>query len=77
MRQYNKAIKETKEIQNIICNRCGRVIPVVGGVPQEDVLEVTKRWGYFSNKDNQEDKFDLCEACYDEIVGEFRIKIEN
>lgn len=50
MRQYHTTVKETKEIDKIICNRCGRSIPVIQGVPREDVLEVSKRWGYFSEK---------------------------
>ncbi len=53
MRQYHTTVKETKEIDKIICNRCGRSIPVIQGVPREDVLEVSKRWGYFSEKDNR------------------------
>ncbi|MCI5867984.1 MAG: hypothetical protein MR224_00500 [Dorea sp.] len=77
MRQYNTTIKETKEIEQITCNKCGRVIQVAGGVPMEDVLEVEKRWGYHSKKDNQVDRFDLCEDCYDELVSSFRIKIEE
>lgn len=77
MRQYKEQVKETREIEKIICNKCGREIQVLGGVPQEDVLEVTKRWGYFSDKDNQVDRFDLCEECYDELVRSFKIQIEN
>ena len=77
MRQYNTEFRETKEIGKIICNKCGREIPVVKGVPQEDVLEVEKRWGYFSRKDNRIDHFDLCEKCYDEFVKGFQIKIGN
>ena len=41
MRQYHTTAKETKEIDKIICNRCGRSIPVIQGVPREDVLEVS------------------------------------
>ena len=75
MRQYKIAEKETKEIAKIVCNKCGREIAVLGGVPQEDVLKVEKRWGYFSSKDNQVDCFDLCESCYDEFVESFQIKM--
>lgn len=53
------------------------MIPVIEGVPQEDVLSVDKRWGYFSDKDNRMDHFDLCEACYDELTGSFKIKLEE
>ena len=50
---------------------------MTGGIPQEDVLEVEKRWGYHSGKDNQVDCFDLCEDCYDELVDSFLIKLEK
>lgn len=77
MRQYITSLKETKEIEKIICNKCGKEIPVLKGVPQQDVLQVEKRWGYFSEKDNRVDQFDLCEECYDEFVKGFRIKMRN
>ncbi len=77
MRQYSTILKETKEIEKIICNKCGKEIPVKKGVPQEDFLEVEKRWGYFSEKDNRVDRFDLCEECYDEFVKGFQIQIRN
>lgn len=75
MRQYETKIKETKEINKIICNKCGREIPVNKGVPREDFLEVEKHWGYFSEKDGRIDRFDLCEDCYDAFVKSFQIKI--
>lgn len=77
MRQYSTVLEEKNEIQKIICNKCGKEIPVRRGVPREDVLEVEKRWGYPSEKDNQVDRFDLCEACYDELVAGFRIRPDH
>ena len=74
MRNYT--VKETKELTKIICNRCRKEIPVSNGIPAEDVLSVEKRWNYFSNKDNEEHAFDLCEKCYDELVSGFQIPIE-
>jgi Fe2+ or Zn2+ uptake regulation protein len=73
MRQYK--LKETKEINKIFCNKCGKEIAMNHGRLEEDVLSVDKRWGYFSNKDNQVDSFDLCEKCYDEFVATFTIPI--
>ncbi len=73
MRQYR--IKETKEVDKIFCNKCGREIAMKGNRLEEDILEVEKRWGYFSKKDNQVDSFDLCEQCYDEFVAAFTIPI--
>lgn len=68
MRQYKK--EETEVVEKYICNRCGKEMM------QEDVLSVEKRWGYFSNKDNEVHRFELCEQCYDEIVSSFQIPIE-
>ena len=77
MRQFRTELERTEKIEKIICNKCGKEILVRGGVPQEDVLEVRKRWGYHSRKDNQVDCFDLCEDCYDELIMSFRIKMEE
>lgn len=68
MRQYKK--EETEVVEKYICNRCGREMI------REDVLSVEKRWGYFSDKDNEVHRFDLCEQCYDEIISSFQIPIE-
>lgn len=73
MRQYK--MQETKEVAKIICNRCGKEIIVKNGMSEEEVLSVHKRWGYFSNKDNEVHEFDLCEQCYDRIVSEFSVPI--
>ncbi|MEJ8788868.1 hypothetical protein [Dorea sp. ICN-14282] len=77
MRQYHRIVKETQELYTIVCNCCGKRIPVIEGVPAEDVLEVEKRWGYASGKDNQVHRFELCEDCYDEMVRCFRVKPEG
>ena len=58
MRQFKEQTRKVKEVTSIVCNKCGRVIPVVEGVPQEDVLTVDKRWGYFSEKITER-SFDL------------------
>ena len=77
MRQFRTELERTEKIEKIICNKCGKEILVRGGVPQEDVLEVRKRWGYHSRKYNQVDCFDHCEDCYDELIRSFRIKMEE
>ena len=77
MRQFRTELEEKNKVEKIICNKCGKEIWVRGGIPQVDVLEDEKRWGYHSRKDNQVDRFDLCEDCYDELVESFQIKIEN
>ena len=63
--------KKTK----ISCNKCGKTMKYVEGVLKEDFFEATKEWGYFSTKDLEMHKFNLCEKCYDKLVEEFVIPI--
>ncbi|HIX64229.1 MAG TPA: hypothetical protein H9852_07350 [Candidatus Mediterraneibacter colneyensis] len=74
MRQYE--MKKTKEINKIICNQCGKEIPVTDGIPREGVFSADCEWGYFSEKDGEKHSFDLCEACYDKLVSSFRFPVE-
>ena len=55
------------------CNCCGKEIKETQGILKEDVLEVSKEWGYFSNKDTQKHYFVICEACYDTWIAGFKI----
>lgn len=71
MRRYQ--VKETKEVKTIICNQCGKEIPVTNGCPKEGVFSVDYAWGYFSTKDGEKHHFDLCEDCYDRLLGSFRL----
>ena len=71
MRQYQ--LKETKEINKIICNQCGKEINVVDGTPREGVFSVDYTWGYFSDKDGEKHSFDLCESCYDKLLSSFQL----
>lgn len=64
-----------KKKMKISCNKCGKKVKYVEGFLKEDFFEATKEWGYFSNKDLQTHKFNLCEKCYDELVKEFVIPV--
>lgn len=75
MRQFE--LQERKEISKIICNKCGKEINIKQGIPEEDVFSAEKRWGYFSNKDNEVHHIDLCEACYDEWISTFLIPVDH
>ena len=61
------------------CNCCGKEIKIEQGIQKEDVLEVVKDWGYFSEKDAERHKFIICEDCYDKWISGFRIppKVEE
>ena len=47
------------------------------GMYYQDALSVEKRWGYFSEKDNEVHAFDICESCYDEWTSTFLIPVET
>ncbi len=78
MRQYHhiKKTEEIKEISKMICNQCGKEIPVVNGQPREGVFSADVTWGYFSEKDGERHSFELCEKCYDALLKGFRIPVE-
>lgn len=78
MRQYChiKKTEEIKEVSKIICNQCGKEIPVADGQAREGVFSVDYNWGYFSKKDGERHSFELCEECYDTLLKGFRIPAE-
>lgn len=61
------------------CNCCGKEIKEEQGMQKEDVLEIIKDWGYFSEKDTERHHLVICEACYDNWISGFRIppKVEE
>ena len=60
----------------VYCNCCGRVISEIGNM-KEDYLQVKNAWGYFSSKDLTGHAFNMCEACYDEMISNFKIPVEE
>ena len=64
-------VLKDKKVEKIYCNQCGRKIEVENEMAKEGVLSVDYEWAYFSRKDGMKHSFDLCEQCYDEMVGKF------
>lgn len=64
-----------KKINKVICNGCARVIITDNGIFKEDVVEIQKEWGYFSDKDLEIHSFHICESCYDKITSEFKVPV--
>ena len=62
--------------RQIYCNCCGRVINV-DGKSREDYLQVRKVWNYFSSKDLTGQSFSMCEECYDQMIANFKIPVEE
>ena len=66
MRKY---LDETnRELASVICNYCGKELLVENGILKEGCLKVDASFGYFSRKDGQNHKFDLCEDCYEKMI---------
>ena len=61
--------------KKIVCNKCKKEITIKNGIPEEEMLTVEKRWGYFSHKDGELHRFDICEECYDTWIASFQIPV--
>lgn len=72
MRKYGK----NGQLISIVCNQCGKKLVVKDGIIREGAVLVDHVWDYFSEKDGDIHHFDLCEACYDEIVSQFQIPVD-
>ncbi len=71
MRQY----AEKNTLKKVVCNQCGRELKLENGIVQEGVFQGEARWGYFSGRDGEKHSFDLCESCYERLIGGFRIPV--
>lgn len=69
MRKYRRDGK----LETVICNHCGKKMIVEGGILREGAISISHAWDFFSEKDGEVHHLDLCEACYDEMVSQFRI----
>jgi len=75
MRKYSEQ-SETK-LERALCNCCGKELFVENGILKEGFCEVEVEWGYFSKKDGMKHSFDLCEECYDRMIKQFKIPVEE
>lgn len=73
MRKY----REDGTIEALFCNRCGKKLKMQNGIVQEGVLRIAYPWDYFSKKDGEIHRFDLCEDCYDAMTKQFKYAPET
>lgn len=73
-----KWIKDVHDLRHkdIYCNVCGRKLVMEHGILKEDVFSAKKEWGYFSHKDLQIHRFNMCERCYNKMVSQFVIPVD-
>lgn len=60
----------------VVCNCCGRQMKVQNGILMEGVAPVQIDWEYFSDRDGETHRFDLCESCYKKIIHNFSVPVE-
>ena len=65
------------ELMSVVCNKCSNNLKVENGIVKEGCFRVQYEFGYFSKKDGEIQKFDLCESCYDKLVANFIIPVEK
>ncbi len=75
MRKYEDG--QERKLIHAVCNRCGRSLKVEDGYLREGCFSAETVFGYFSRKDGTIHSFDLCEDCYDEIVAQFKVPVEE
>lgn len=75
MREYKKSVQESQVVTKVICNCCGKEIPLVREGLLEEYFHAEKSWGYLSNQDGRQDSFDLCQECYEKMVENFEMKM--
>lgn len=75
MRKYEDG--QERKLVRAVCNRCGRVLKVEGGYLKEGCFSARAAFGYFSRKDGAVQSFDLCEDCYDEMISQFQLPVEE
>ena len=72
MKKYNK----NGQLETLICNGCGKKLAVSQGIIREGAISIDHVWDYFSEKDGEIHRFDLCESCYDQMRAQFTIDVE-
>lgn len=72
MRKY----KSSGELETVICNGCRKKLVVEKGILREGAFSVVHAWDFFSEKDGEIHRWDLCEECYDHLQSQFMIEAE-
>ncbi len=67
---------EQKELQEVVCNMCQKHLKVENGILREGCCSIEQQFGYFSTKDGQKEKLDLCEECYESLKKILQIPVE-
>ena len=73
MRRYTEAGE--RELQEVICNKCGKKLFVERGILKEEGISVDIIFRYFSIRDGMRHRFDLCGECYENWIRTFQVPV--
>jgi hypothetical protein len=71
MKLFRWVAREVQEVDDIVCNRCGKTTSTAAGYGGFEAATLSARWGYGSRKDTQVHEAHLCETCYDAVIETF------
>lgn len=74
MRRYEE---QSGKLIGVVCNQCRKKLKVENGYLKEGCFQADVTFGYFSRKDGTRQQFDLCEDCFDKLVKQFAIPVEE
>ena len=75
MRKYRT--EQEGQLAEVICNGCGRELKVENGCLKEWCFSADVSFGYFSSRDGMRHHFELCEDCYDKMIGRFAVPVDE
>ena len=75
MRRYENG--QDGQLIQVVCNHCKKELKLKNGYLKEGCFTADYLFGYFSHKDGTRHQFDLCEECYDKLIAEFQIPVEE
>ena len=76
MRIFEEQQMESRDVlAGIKCNQCGKELTVCNGILKEGCAGMEISFDYFSKKDGELHRIDLCEHCYDIWTSGFCIPV--
>lgn len=58
-----------KVVDKILCDCCGESCTITEPVVEHEYAELIATWGYFSDQDGTQFNIDLCENCFNDVLG--------
>lgn len=67
MKTYKQVAR--KEVDEIFCDCCGKSCTITEPVIEHEYATLEATWGYFSGQDGTQYAIEICETCFDQILG--------